>query len=88
MVTAQQEHKGIVRKGMATHERLLRTAVATEKKKATMFEKLLYRTGVIYSSMIAAGTMPPPASKWFYHLLTVGRGKSTISIPSSLHCVD
>ena len=63
MVAAQQEHNTIVREGMATHTRLLRTCVATEKKKAATFEKLLYRTGAIYSSMIAAGTMPPPVRR-------------------------
>ena len=52
MVAAQQEHNGIVREGMAAHARLLQTVVATEKKKAATFEKLLYRTGAIYSSMI------------------------------------
>ena len=37
--------------------------VTTEKKKAATFKKLLYRTGAIYSSMIAAGTMPPPVRR-------------------------
>ena len=63
MVAVQQEHNVIVREGMATHARLLRTAVATEKKKAATFEKLLYRTGAIYFSMITAGTMPPPVHR-------------------------
>ena len=34
--------------------------MATKNTKAATFEKLLYRTGAIYTSMIAAGTMPPP----------------------------
>ena len=58
MVAAQQEQNGIVRERMATHAKLLRPVVATEKKKGATFEKLLYRTSAIYSSMIAI-TMPP-----------------------------
>ena len=37
--------------------------MATEKKKSATFEKLQYWTGAIYSSMIAAGTMPPPVRR-------------------------
>ena len=58
MVAVQQEHNVIVREGMATHARLLRTAVATEKKKAATFEN--FSTGLAPSTSALSLRVPCP----------------------------
>ena len=60
IVAAQQEHNGIVREGVATHARLFRTTLTTEKQKQP---KLLRRTGAICSSMVATGQSRRALSK-------------------------
>ena len=59
-VVSVHELTEVVREGMASLTKVAPAEVANEKLKTAAFEKLVRRSGAIYSGLVAAGTVPPP----------------------------